>query len=272
MTGVTRLRAADGIADFTDGQAGGQGHRNLAVGGRRQGRLRFKGNGVIGHAQGIEPGEFRRHTAIEVRPVSGRRRRPAPFGQGHHPGEDHGLEPAVGPHVLGPGIGLQANSRKGSHLCNLASEVWCGLQHIALIEIAKQRQHARGSFFALPIAKYSRTKARALHQLQLINKHIACLAAAAASLFLSTASGQTVTQGEERINLPAQTRLESGAYRYEPIVTQRADSAAGVFNSGMIFLADQINRNVSGDSRAPLMLFSTIDTVDCETPAAFATS
>ncbi|MFM2065427.1 MAG: hypothetical protein RLZZ584_336 [Pseudomonadota bacterium] len=88
---------------------------------------------------------------------------------------------------------------------------------------------------------------------------IACLAAAAASLVLSAAAAaQTVTQGEERINMPAHTRLEYGAYRYEPIVTQRADSPAGVFNSGMIFLADQINRNVTGESRGRPTVITSI--------------
>lgn len=41
-------------------------------------------------------------------------------------------------------------------------------------------------------------------------------------------SGQVVSQG----------------YAYEPIVVQGSTSLAGVFNSGMIFLADQLDRNV----------------------------
>lgn len=87
---------------------------------------------------------------------------------------------------------------------------------------------------------------------------LAYLAAVAASLVLSTAGAQTVTQGDERIAMPAHTRLDYGAYRYEPIVTQRADSPAGVFNSGMIFLADQLNRNVNGENRARPTVITSI--------------
>ncbi|MFM2119944.1 MAG: hypothetical protein RL722_1412 [Pseudomonadota bacterium] len=82
-----------------------------------------------------------------------------------------------------------------------------------------------------------------------IMKRIALTAAIAASLFAVQAHAQTITQGDERFAVPTHTRIEAGSYRYEPIVTQRADTPAGVFNSGMIFLADQLSRNSTGEGR-----------------------
>lgn len=74
--------------------------------------------------------------------------------------------------------------------------------------------------------------------------------AAGGILMSAAAIAQPVILADERIDLRRQHYLEPNAYRYEPIITHHAGSPAGIFNSGMIFLAEQLNRNVSPDGRA----------------------
>ncbi len=66
----------------------------------------------------------------------------------------------------------------------------------------------------------------------------------------AAALAQPLILTDERIDLRRQHYLEPNAYRYEPIISHHASSPAGIFNSGMIFLAEQINRNVSPDGRS----------------------
>jgi TolB-like protein len=43
--------------------------------------------------------------------------------------------------------------------------------------------------------------------------------------------------------------LIPNAYRYEPILSQPSAIPSGLFNSGVIFIAEQIDRNISQDDR-----------------------
>ncbi|MGR6775143.1 FlgO family outer membrane protein [Sphaerotilus sulfidivorans] len=76
------------------------------------------------------------------------------------------------------------------------------------------------------------------------------LALAGASLMGAAAVAQPVVLIDERMDLRRQHYLEPNVYRYEPIISHHAGSPAGIFNSGMIFLAEQINRNVSPDGKS----------------------
>lgn len=73
--------------------------------------------------------------------------------------------------------------------------------------------------------------------------------AAAVLLFMNAVSAQTVTRSDDRIDLHMNARLESALYSYEPIVSHYAGSPSGIFNSGMIFLAEQMNRNISPEGK-----------------------
>jgi len=76
------------------------------------------------------------------------------------------------------------------------------------------------------------------------------LALAGTLLASAAAMAQPVILVDERIDLRRQHHVEPNVYRYEPILSHHASSPAGIFNSGMNFLAEQINRNVSPDGKS----------------------
>ena len=82
----------------------------------------------------------------------------------------------------------------------------------------------------------------------LYSKFIAGLTLASAGL-LGNAWAQPVTQVDSGLISTRGVALVPNAYRYEPILNQPSAIPAGVFNSNMIFVADQLDRNVATQSR-----------------------
>lgn len=81
------------------------------------------------------------------------------------------------------------------------------------------------------------------------------LAAAAGSGFASPVTKESVGQVVTR-EAPLSLTYPS----YEPIVVQRSGTQAGLFNSGMMFLTEQIERNAHPDSRVrPTVITSFVD-------------
>lgn len=52
------------------------------------------------------------------------------------------------------------------------------------------------------------------------------------------------------------------AYKYEPIIINNSLGSAGIFNSGMIFLAEQLERNVAPESRNRPTIIATFSDVN----------
>ena len=80
------------------------------------------------------------------------------------------------------------------------------------------------------------------------SKFIAGLTLASAGL-LGNAWAQPVTQVDSGLISTRGVALVPNTYRYEPILNQPSAIPAGVFNSNIIFVADQLDRNVATQSR-----------------------
>lgn len=52
--------------------------------------------------------------------------------------------------------------------------------------------------------------------------------------------------------------LVPNSYSYEPILLNRSSSPSGVFNSAMMFIAEQLDRNIDGEARARPTVVSSI--------------
>ena len=72
------------------------------------------------------------------------------------------------------------------------------------------------------------------------------------------ASAQPVIEADPAILNFRGAALAPNPYRYEPILIQPSGTPSGQFNSGLIFIADQIDRNVSTEDRQLPTVFNTI--------------
>jgi len=78
-------------------------------------------------------------------------------------------------------------------------------------------------------------------------------------LLIPALSGaQVVVDRPEAYMVHRSSQLVSRGDAYEPIVVQASSSQAGIFNSGMIFLADQLDRNVDPAMRARPTVITSI--------------
>jgi TolB-like protein len=75
------------------------------------------------------------------------------------------------------------------------------------------------------------------------------LALIALALPFSAATAQPVIEADNTIVSIRSATLIPNAYRYEPILSQPSAIPSGLFNSGVIFIAEQIDRNISQDDR-----------------------
>jgi len=85
------------------------------------------------------------------------------------------------------------------------------------------------------------------------NSNISSLKASLALIFLAlpfaAATAQPVIEADNTIVSLRSATLVPNAYRYEPILTQPSAIPSGLFNAGVIFIAEQIDRNVSQEDR-----------------------
>ena len=75
------------------------------------------------------------------------------------------------------------------------------------------------------------------------------LALLALALPFAAATAQSVIEADNTIVSLRSATLVPNAYRYEPILNQPSAIPSGLFNAGVIFIAEQIDRNVSPDDR-----------------------
>jgi TolB-like protein len=85
-----------------------------------------------------------------------------------------------------------------------------------------------------------------------------------AGLALAAATGSgfasPVTKEGTALTVTREAPLSLTYPSYEPIVVQRSGTQAGLFNSGMMFLTEQIERNAHPDSRVrPTVITSFVD-------------
>jgi len=71
----------------------------------------------------------------------------------------------------------------------------------------------------------------------------------ALALPFAAATAQPVIEADNTIVSIRSATLVPNAYRYEPILNQPSAIPSGLFNAGVIFIAEQIDRNVSQDDR-----------------------
>ena len=83
-------------------------------------------------------------------------------------------------------------------------------------------------------------------------------ALAAVTLNGTTVSAQPVTEADNAVVSTRAVALIPNAYRYEPILNQPSATPSGLFNSGVIFMAEQIDRNISPDDRVLATVFNSI--------------
>jgi len=72
------------------------------------------------------------------------------------------------------------------------------------------------------------------------------------------ASAQPVIEADSAILSYRGVALAPNSYRYEPILIQPSVTPSGQFNSGLIFIAEQIDRNVSPEDRQLPTVFNAI--------------
>ena len=75
---------------------------------------------------------------------------------------------------------------------------------------------------------------------------------------ICTAIAQPVIEADSTFISSRAATLVPNAYRYEPILNQPSTIPSGLFNAGVIFIAEQIDRNVSPDDRQLSTVFNTI--------------
>jgi TolB-like protein len=81
---------------------------------------------------------------------------------------------------------------------------------------------------------------------------------AALSLASFMASSQPVTQIDSAVFDARSVAISPLPYRYEPIVNQPSATSTGVFNSNVMFLAEQIDRNVILEARTKPTILTNI--------------
>jgi TolB-like protein len=69
---------------------------------------------------------------------------------------------------------------------------------------------------------------------------------------------QPVTQVDSSILDARNVAISPLPYRYEPIVNQPSSIPSGIFNSGVMFLAEQLDRNVILEARSKPTIFTNI--------------
>jgi len=84
-----------------------------------------------------------------------------------------------------------------------------------------------------------------------------CVAAVAASVS-HFAFAEPVVLEQQRYEMLREGNLTPNAYSYEPILLNKSRSPSGVFNSAMMFIAEQLDRNVDGEARARPTVVSSI--------------
>lgn len=96
------------------------------------------------------------------------------------------------------------------------------------------------------------------------------LALIAFSLPFAAATAQPVIEADNTIVSLRSATLVPNAYRYEPILNQPSSIPSGLFNAGVIFIAEQIDRNVSLDDRQlPTVVNSIVDLNNLAETSAF---
>ena len=76
------------------------------------------------------------------------------------------------------------------------------------------------------------------------------------------ASAQSLTKIDATEPVREEPTVTRSNYRYEPIVTRHSDSAAGLYRSGIIFIADQLERNVDPQEKSRPTVVSTFASLD----------
>ncbi|MBU3724484.1 MAG: hypothetical protein FGM18_03110 [Burkholderiaceae bacterium] len=83
---------------------------------------------------------------------------------------------------------------------------------------------------------------------------------ACASFCTSVAQASPVVKEEATLTTSREAALMRHNAQYEPIVVERSGTPAGLFNSGMMFLTEQIERNAHADARLrPTVITSFVD-------------
>lgn len=72
-----------------------------------------------------------------------------------------------------------------------------------------------------------------------------------------TATAQPVMKADSAILSNRVNTLIPNSYQYEPILNQQSQSPTGTFNSGLIFLGEQLDRNISSEERAKPAIATT---------------
>ena len=86
-----------------------------------------------------------------------------------------------------------------------------------------------------------------------------------AGLLVGTAAlaqAQSVTKIDEIEPVREGAIVTRSGYRYEPIVTRHSDSAAGLYRSGIIFIADQLERNVDPQEKSKPTVVSSFASLE----------
>lgn len=76
---------------------------------------------------------------------------------------------------------------------------------------------------------------------------------------------ETVTQASPHLLDERRAAVSPFEYRYEPITVRRSNSQSGTFNTGIMFLADQLERNVIFDTKTkPTIVTNIVSLSDLE--------
>jgi TolB-like protein len=85
------------------------------------------------------------------------------------------------------------------------------------------------------------------------------------SIASTTVTAETVIQYAPQVIDARRAAVSPLDYRYEPITVRGSNSAAGSLNSAMIFLADQLERNVIFDTKTkPTIVTNIVSLTDLE--------
>jgi TolB-like protein len=88
-------------------------------------------------------------------------------------------------------------------------------------------------------------------------KFLSSVLACAGLVSSLSVQAQPVVQHDQAIVSNRANQLVPNTYRYEPILLQSSRSPSGIFNSGVIFLGEQLDRSVSSDVRSRATVITT---------------
>jgi len=81
-------------------------------------------------------------------------------------------------------------------------------------------------------------------------------------LFALNAQAETLVRADQSFVSTRYNQVSTNAYQYEPIMIEPSRTSAGAFNSSIIFIAEQLDRNLSAEAKSKPVIVATFTDLD----------